>query len=158
MAEAWRVVVGSDEAGFEYKEAIKADLRADARVAEVIDVGVNDKGATTAYPAVAIAAANALGAGQADRAVLVCGTGIGMAITANKAPGIRAAVVHDSFSGERAALSNDVQVITLGQRVIGLDLARRLVHEWLGYHFDPGSASARKIELIDRYEHTESEL
>jgi ribose 5-phosphate isomerase B len=78
-----------------------------------------------------------------------------MAITANKAPGIRAAVVHDSYSGERSALSNDCHVITLGQRVIGLSLARRLVSEWLGYHFDPRSPSAQKIELIDRYEQTE---
>jgi ribose 5-phosphate isomerase B len=70
---------------------------------------------------------------------LICGTGLGVAIAANKVTGIRAVTAHDSFSVERAVLSNDAQVLCLGQRVIGLELARRLVKEWLGYRFDPVS-------------------
>ena len=95
----------------------------------------------SSYPSVAIAAGEKITAGEADRAILVCGTGIGVAIAANKVPGIRATVAHDSFSVERSILSNDCQILTLGQRVIGLQLARRLAKEWLGYVFDPTSPS-----------------
>jgi ribose 5-phosphate isomerase B len=72
-----------------------------------------------------------------------------MAIAANKVPGIRAVTAHDSFSVERAVLSNDAQVLALGQRVVGLELARRLVREWLGYRFDPTSPSAAKVARIE---------
>ena len=76
----------------------------------------------------------------------------GVAISANKVPGVRAVTAHDSFSVERAVLSNDAQVLCFGQRVIGIELARRLVREWLGYHFDPASASAAKVAAIGGYE------
>lgn len=147
----WRVVVGSDDAGFDYKERLKADLENDPRVAEVVDVGVDAEGHTP-YAAVAIAAAELIANRSADRALLVCGTGLGVAIAANKVPGVRAVTAHDSFSVERAVLSNNAQVLTLGQRVIGLELARRLVHEWLGYEFDPTSPSADKLAVLDQYE------
>jgi ribose 5-phosphate isomerase B len=90
--------------------------------------------------------------GKADRALLVCGTGLGVAISANKVPGIRAVTAHDSFSVERSVLSNDAQVLCFGQRVVGIELARRLAKEWLGYRFDPESASAAKVAAIVRYE------
>ena len=90
--------------------------------------------------------------GQADRAILFCGTGIGVAIAANKVDGIRAATAHDSFSVERSVLSNDCQVLTMGQRVVGLELARRLAREWIGYTFDPSSASADKVKVLTGYE------
>ncbi|MGV8851538.1 MAG: ribose-5-phosphate isomerase [Rhodoglobus sp.] len=155
MAPTWRVVVGSDEAGFQYKEALKADLENDPRVSEVIDVGVDAEG-STAYPAVAIAAAEKVRDGGADRALLVCGTGLGVAIAANKVPGIRAVTAHDSFSVERSVLSNNAQILTFGQRVVGIELARRLAKEWLGYEFDSSSASADKVAEIERYESTGS--
>jgi ribose 5-phosphate isomerase B len=151
MTELWRIVVGGDDAGLGYKNALKADLEADPRVAEVIDVGVNAE-QTTAYPHVAVAAARAVSDGRADRALLVCGTGLGMAISANKVPGIRAVTAHDSFSVERSVLSNDAQVLCFGQRVIGIELARRLAREWLDYRFDDSSASAAKVSVIDSYE------
>ncbi len=151
MSDRLRIVVGSDDAGLRYKEALKADLRADDRVAEVTDVGVGAE-QTTAYPHVAVAAARMVADGRADRALLVCGTGLGVAISANKVPGIRAVTAHDSFSVERSVLSNDAQVLCLGERVIGLELARRLAREWLGYRFDPGSASAAKVDAIKGYE------
>ncbi len=151
MGERWRIVIGSDDAGVEYKEALKADLDADRRVAEVVDVGVA-RGESCSYPLIAIAAARLVVEGRADRALLICGTGLGVAISANKVPGIRAVTAHDSYSVERSVLSNDAQVLCMGQRVIGLELARRLVREWLGYHFDKGSASAAKLEAIASYE------
>jgi ribose 5-phosphate isomerase B len=91
-------------------------------------------------------------AGEADRAILVCGTGIGVAIAGNKVPGIRATVAHDSFSVERSVLSNDCQILTFGQRVIRLQLARRLALEWLDYVFDPTSPSGPKVAEISEYE------
>lgn len=153
MHKPLRVIVGSDDAGADYKDAIKADLLADPRVAQVRDVTEESVvGPGAAYPRVAIAAAEVIAAGEADRAVLVCGTGIGMAIAANKVPGVRATVAHDSFSVERSILSNNCQVLTLGERVVGLQLARRLVSEWLGYEFDPASPSEEKVSLIETYE------
>ena len=155
MTRTWRVVVGSDDAGFQYKEALKADLENDPRVSEVIDVGVGAD-AGTSYPVVAIAAAEKVRDGEADRALLVCGTGLGVAIAANKVPGIRAVTAHDSYSVERSVLSNNAQVLTFGQRVVGLELARRLAREWLGYEFDESSASAEKVAVINGYEVTGS--
>lgn len=90
--------------------------------------------------------------GQADRALLVCGTGLGVAIAANKVPGVRAVTAHDSFSVERSVLSNNAQVLTFGQRVVGLELARRLAREWLTYRFDEESPSAEKVRILDGYE------
>jgi ribose 5-phosphate isomerase B len=146
-----RIVVGCDDAGYEYKEALKGDLLADDRVADVIDVGVGSD-EHTAYPHVAVAAARLVAEGRADRGLLVCGTGLGVAISANKVPGVRAVTAHDGFSVERSVLSNNAQVLCFGQRVIGLELARRLAREWLGYEFDQNSASADKVEAICGYE------
>lgn len=148
---ALRIVIGSDDAGFEYKERIKADLLTDDLVAEVVDVGVDAAGRTH-YPQIAITAAEKVAAGEADRAILICGTGLGVAIAANKVAGIRAVTAHDSFSVERSILSNDAQVLCMGQRVIGIELARRLAREWLAYQFDATSASAEKVEAICAYE------
>jgi ribose 5-phosphate isomerase B len=90
--------------------------------------------------------------GEADRALLICGTGLGMAISANKVPGVRAVTAHDSFSVERAILSNNAQILCLGQRVIGIELARRLIKEWLSYRFDASSKSSIKLAVISSYE------
>ena len=141
MADKLRIVVGSDCAGIRYKDVLADQLRNDDRVTDVIDVG-EDVDEDTHYPHIAVAAARLISEGKADRALLVCGTGLGVAISANKVPGIRAVTAHDSFSVERAVLSNDAQVLCMGERVVGLEVARRLPREWLGYHFDPNSASA----------------
>ena len=146
-----RIVVGADDAGFEYKEALRADLEASPDVEDVIDVGVDAEGHTP-YPTIAIAAAELVASGRADRALLVCGTGLGVAISANKVPGVRAVTAHDSLSVERSVLSNNAQVLTFGQRVIGLELARRLAREWLTYRFDESSPSASKVAVLTRYE------
>lgn len=155
MADQLRLVIGSDDAGFDYKEILKKDLEGNDGVASVVDVGVDADG-HTAYPKVAIAAAELVAKGEADRALLICGTGLGVAISANKVSGIRAVTAHDSYSVERSVLSNDAQVLCMGQRVVGIELARRLVREWLTYRFDPSSASAQKVAVIDEYETTGS--
>ncbi|MFF0372203.1 ribose-5-phosphate isomerase [Micromonospora sp. NPDC005087] len=152
MAETkLRIVVGSDDAGVRYKEALSRDLKADDRVSEVIDVGI-DLDEHTYYPHIAVAAAHLITEGKADRALLICGTGLGVAISANKISGIRAVTAHDSYSVERSVLSNDAQVLCFGERVVGLELARRLAKEWLDYRFDPQSASAAKVAAINDYE------
>lgn len=152
MTNSLRIVVGSDDAGLIYKDILRADLEADPRVSSVHDVGVHATDLQGTYPEIAVAAARMVAAGEADRALLVCGTGLGVAITANKVPGIRAVTAHDSYSVERSVLSNNAQVLTLGQRVIGIELARRLVHEWLTYRFDEESPSAAKVAAISCYE------
>ena len=111
----------------------------------------------TAYPTRAAEAARLVAQGKADRALLVCGTGLGVAITANKIRGIRAVTAHDSFSVERSVLSNNAQVLCMGERVVGLELARRLATEWLGYEFDARSASAKKVAEISQLEAADAE-
>lgn len=151
-AKPLRIAIGSDDAGVNYKKAIAADLEADSRVASVTDVGVAETADKTAYPHIAVDAAKLINEGKADRAILICGTGLGVAISANKVPGIRAVTAHDSFSVERAVLSNDAQVLCMGERVVGIELARRLAKEWIGYKFDPNSASAKKVQAITDHE------
>jgi ribose 5-phosphate isomerase B len=148
-----RIVIGCDDAGFDYKEILKKDLEANGLVASVVDVGVDADGHTP-YPTVAIAAAELVASGEADRALLFCGTGLGVAISANKVAGIRAVTAHDSFSVERSVLSNNAQVLCMGQRVVGIEVARRNVREWLTYRFDENSASADKVAVLDAYEST----
>ncbi|MFF9505154.1 RpiB/LacA/LacB family sugar-phosphate isomerase [Streptomyces sp. NPDC014656] len=146
-----RLVIGSDDAGRPYKDALADDLRADTRVAVVRDIGVGDQ-SRAPYPRIALAAAEHVAAGRADRALLVCHTGLGMAIAANKVPGVRAVTAHDVVSVRAAVLSNDAQVLALGQGVIGLALARRLVDEWLAHRFVPGASAAVKLAAIGDYE------
>ncbi|MCU1597688.1 MAG: ribose 5-phosphate isomerase [Actinomycetota bacterium] len=155
MTTGLRIIVGSDDAGYDYKTALKALLEQDPRVSQVIDAGVDAEG-HTAYPHVAVAAARVVAAGEADRALLFCGTGLGVAISANKVAGIRAVTAHDSYSVERSVLSNNAQVLCMGQRVIGLELAKMLVDQWLNYRFDPESASAAKVDAICSYEPQEA--
>jgi ribose 5-phosphate isomerase B len=151
MSEQLRIVVGSDDAGYRYKTALKAMLEADPRVSAVIDVGVGEVAASD-YPEIAVEAAGRVAAGEADRALLICGTGLGMAISANKVAGIRAVTAHDSYSVSRAVLSNNAQVLAMGERVIGLELAKQLVDQWLNYRFDDASASAVKVAAITAFE------
>ena len=88
--------------------------------------------------------------GKYDRAILCCGTGIGVCISANKIPGIRAALTHDTYSAERAAKSNNAQIITLGARVIGPELAKTIVDTWLSSEFDQKGSSAANVEAINK--------
>jgi ribose 5-phosphate isomerase B len=156
----WRLGIGSDGAGLELKEGLRKLLAEHGRVASVIDFGVGDDASTVPYPEIGVTVAEAVARGEIDRAVLVCGTGIGMAISANKVPGVRATVAYDPYSVERSVLSNNCQVLALGSRVIALPLAAHIVDEWLSYEFDPKSASAAKVAAISDYErsHTPARL
>ncbi|GAA3874485.1 ribose-5-phosphate isomerase [Leifsonia kafniensis] len=145
------IIIGADDAGYSYKEILKSDLEASPLVASVIDIGV-DESSHTPYPSVAIEAASLVAAGRADRALLICGTGLGMAIAANKVSSIRAVTAHDAYSVERGVLSNNAQILAFGQRVIGIEVARRLTQEWLRYRFDDSSASADKVQLITDFD------
>lgn len=149
-----RIAVAADNAGVALKNALAELMRGDDRVAEVVDFGVPDESDDRAYPLLGLAAAQAVAEGRVDRGVLVCGTGIGMAISANKVEGIRATVAHDSYSAERSIRSNDCQVLCMGGRVIGPELAKKIVEEWLGHEFDPDSASAAKVAHITDFERT----
>jgi ribose 5-phosphate isomerase B len=150
----FRVGLATDDAAVVLRDFLAGVLQADARVAEVIDFGVRDSDDHTPYPIPCIRAAEAIRDGRIDRAVVLGGTGLGEAISANKVRGVRAAVATDPFSLERSVLSNNCQVLALGERVVGLPLAARLVTDWLGYTFDPASPSAAKVAIIEQYEST----
>lgn len=145
-----RIVVGSDDAGADYRKLFSEELRHDPRVQGVIEVEMADG---EHYPDVAVLAASLVADGHADRALLFCGTGLGVAMSANKVHGIRAVTAHDSYSVERSVLSNNAQVLCMGQRVIGIELARRLIREWLDYRFDPNSHSAVNVDALAKYDH-----
>lgn len=140
-----RIAIGCDEAGFELKEEIKKHII--KKSMEIIDFGTNQD-EVVLYPEKAQQVAEAIARGDFDRGILICGTGIGMAITANKVPGIRAAVCHDPYSAERARKSNNAQILTMGQRVIGPELAKAIVDIWLNSEFS-GGGSLPKVQKID---------
>jgi ribose 5-phosphate isomerase B len=149
MDDRWRIVIGSDAAGHVYRDALKADLDADPRVAETIDVDdLVDLGRLETYVQVATVAAREVTEGRADRALLICGSGLGVAMSANKVPGIRAVTASDSSGVERSVLDNDAQVLCFGQQVICLEVARRLAREWLDYRFNP--RLAHNVVVIGR--------
>lgn len=150
-SQRYVLAVGADNAGADLKNIIKQAIEKDDRL-DVVDYGVADASDETAYPHIGLRVAQAITGGDARRGVLICGTGIGMAVSANKVAGIRATVAHDSYSVERSVLSNNCQILTLGARVIGPELAIRLVREWLSYEFDESSASAEKVAVISDYE------
>ena len=142
------IAIGADDAAFELKVKIVEYLRS-------AGIPVHDYGTFSAdpslYPDIALAVAQAVAAGKHDRGILMCGTGIGVAITANKVPGIRAAVCHDPYSTERSRKSNDCQIMTMGSRVIGDELAKSLVDIWLAADFQ-GGPSALKVDRIKEIE------
>lgn len=143
-----RIALGCDEAAYYLKESIKKYLIDLGE--EVEDFGVYDI-EPSLYPDVAVIVAKSIVNGKNERGILLCGTGIGMAITANKVPGIRAAVCHDVYSAERSRKSNDAQIMTIGARVIGEELAKSLVSIWLKSEFQNGGSTA-KINRISEYE------
>jgi ribose 5-phosphate isomerase B len=140
-----KIAVGSDHHGLQMKDQLKEHLLG-------LGHDVHDHGCFTAdevdYPDVAVAVAESVASGGAERGVLVCGTGIGMAIAACKVPGVRAAAVSDPYSAERAQKSNNAQVLCLGAKVVGAEVAPLLVDHWLNSEFQ-GGASARKVAKID---------
>ena len=143
-----KLAIGCDEAAYELKQILKKHMTDAGH--EVTDFGTHDA-QPVLYPDVAFAVAEQVASGGFERALLLCGTGIGMAISANKVRGIRAAQCHDTYSAERASRSNDAQIITIGARVVGPELAKAIVDAWLRSDFD-GGRSQPKVDLIHAYE------
>ena len=140
--------IGADDAGAPLKEHLASYLRDHGY--DVVDYG-NAERDDEDYPDVAERVAEGVADGRHERALLVCGTGLGMAITANKVPGVRAATAHDPYSAERARKSNDAQVLTMGARVIAPQAAELVLEHWLQSEFQ-GGGSAPKVEKMNAVE------
>lgn len=139
-----KIAIGADSAGKPLLDVIAAHL------ATKPDITVTDLSQAGYYADLSQKLALTILDGQNDRGILFCGTGIGVSISANKVPGIRAALTHDTYSADRAAKSNNAQIITMGARVIGPELAKAIVDAWLAATFDPQGPSASNVEAIDR--------
>jgi ribose 5-phosphate isomerase B len=138
------IVVGADHNGWRLKDALADHLR--SKGFTVVDIGVNSDEPVN-YPAIGMKLAEMVRDGKFDRGILICGTGAGMAIVANKVPGVRAVCIHDPYTAERARASNDAQVVTLGSQVIGLSAAKKLIDIWLESEFE-GGRSLPKVAMI----------
>lgn len=137
-----KIVIGCDNAAVEMKNMVRDYVRSLGWEAE--DAGVESAEDDTYYPLVAKRVCERIMAsGYEKQGILICGTGIGMAMTANKFPGIFAAVCHENFSAERAKLSNNANVLCLGARVIGSELAKKIVKEWLSLTFQDGRSTPK---------------
>ena len=139
-----KIALAADSAGKPLIDVIEVHLKARGEHA------VTNLSAGGFYADLSASVGRAVVAGQFDRAILCCGTGIGVCISANKVPGIRAALTHDTYSAERAARSNNAQIITMGARVIGPELAKAIADAWLAAAFDPNGSSAANVAAIDR--------
>lgn len=141
-----KIAIGADHGGFSLKEDIKQLL--DELGYEYQDFGTHSRDSVD-YPDVAVPVAQAVAAGQFDRGILICGTGIGIGIAANKVKGIRAALVHDTFSAHASREHNDANILTMGERVIGPGLARDIVKIWLSTEFEGGRHERRVTKIMD---------
>lgn len=146
MQHTYRIAIGADDAGTVMKDAMIGYLTGHGY--PVTDMSAS---ATEDYPDVAERVARSVARGEHERAVLICGTGIGMAIAANKVPGIRAAQIPDSYSAERARKSNDAQIACFGNRTMGVEAALVCLQHWLVAEF-AGGGSAPKVEKIKQVE------
>jgi ribose 5-phosphate isomerase B len=140
-----KIAMGADHGGFGLKDELAARLQSQGH--EVIDLGTNGS-ASVDYPDFAHAVAEQVAAGTADRGILVCGTGQGMAMAANKVPGVRAGVVSDTFSARMIAEHNDARILCIGARVVGASLAADIVDSYLGASFE-GGRHTRRVGKID---------
>ena len=138
-----KIALGGDSAGKPLIDVIEAHLRTKA------GLEVENLSQPGYYADLSAVVAGRVMDGKYDRAILCCGTGIGVCIAANKIPGIRAALTHDTYSAERAAKSNNAQIITMGARVIGPELAKAIVDTWLAAEFDPQGPSAANVDAVN---------
>ncbi len=150
------IVIGSDHNGMELKNLLRDYMISLGY--QVVDYGVNE-GTPVDYPDVAAPLAEAVAEKKFDRGVLICGTGAGMAIVANKIPGVRAVCVMDPYTAERAIASNNAQIITFGSQVLGPDAAKVLLKIWLDSEFQGGRSAPKvaKIEALDQKYHTKGD-
>lgn len=148
MSGKGKVVVGADHLGLDLKNVLRDHLAGQGF--EVIDMGVADA-TPMDYPDIALAVAERVAAGDFDRGVLVCGTGAGVAVTANKVPGVIAVQVADAYTAERARASNNAQLITMGALTVGPALAKKLVDAFMAAEFQGGGSAqkVRKMHAVD---------
>jgi D-erythrulose 4-phosphate isomerase len=139
-----KIAIGADSAGKPLLDVIEAHL------ATKKDLAVSNLSQSGFYADLSAKLAQTIVDGENERGILICGTGIGVSIAANKVPGIRAALTHDTYSAERAAKSNNAQIITMGARVIGPELAKSIVDAFLASEFDPNGPSAGNVDAINR--------
>jgi ribose 5-phosphate isomerase B len=144
-----RVVLGADHAGFALKQEIADDLR--RRGHDVLDVGTNSTEPVD-YPDSAEAVGRAVTDGRAERGVLVCGSGVGASVAANKLPGVRAAVCHDAYSAHQGVEHDDMNVLVLGGRIIGSALAHELVEAYLAARFSGDERHVRRLDKVKALE------
>ena len=140
-----RIAIGSDHAGFHLKSTLIGTLRGGGH--EVVDVGT-DSDAAVDYPDYAEAVAVLVRGGQADRGVMVCGSGVGASVAANKVPGIRAAICHDSYSAHQGVEHDDMNILVLGGRIVGPALAAEVLEAFLGARFSNEERHCRRIGKI----------
>lgn len=140
-----RIAVGNDEAAIGLRNVLAEHLRERGFAVDLY--GPSTESDPVDYPDVAVDVARRVADGGYDRALLLCGTGIGMAIAANKVPGVRAAQAADTYSAQRARKSNDAQVLTLGARTVGPELARSIVDAWLGSEYEGGRSAPKVAKL-----------
>ena len=143
-----KLAIAGDSAGAPLAKVLAEYLTGKSGL-DVSEVSNPPEGAEPFYANLADRVANGVLDGTYDRAILCCGTGIGVALSANKVPGIRAAQTHDTYSAERAALSNNAQIITMGARVIGTELAKSIADAFLACEFDQNGRSAGNVDAID---------
>src|SRR5438128_11235664 len=141
-----RVAIGSDHAGFALKEEISEKLRALGH--DVTDVGAHSYVATDDYPDFAEVVGKAVLDGRAERGVLICGSGVGASVAANKLPGIRAGMCHDTYSAHQGVEHDDINVLVLGSRVVGIKLAEDLVKAFLGARFTNEERHVRRLGKV----------
>lgn len=144
-----RVVVGADHAGFALKQTLAEFVRNAGH--EVRDVGTTSE-APVDYPDFAEAVAKVIAAGGAERGVLICGSGVGASVAANKVPGIRAGLCHDTYSAHQGVEHDDMNVLVLGSRIIGVELAKELVRSFLGARFTGEERHLRRLNKIKAIE------
>ena len=140
-----RVVIGSDHAGYELKELLAAELRGQGY--DVLDVGTCSTAAVD-YPDYAEKLGLAIVGGEAERGVLICGSGVGASIAANKIPGVRAAICHDTYSGHQGVEHDDMNVLVLGGRIIGSEVAREVMYAFLRANFTGEERHLRRLNKV----------
>lgn len=146
-----RIAIGADHAGFMMKEELAAEIRKLGH--DLLDVGAHHEDPSDDYPDFAEAVGKALMEGKAERGVLICGSGVGVSVAANKMPGIRAAVCHDAYSAHQGVEHDNMNVLVLGSRIIGPELARELVRTYLAARFTNEERHCRRLAKVDDIEH-----
>lgn len=141
-----KIAIGVDHAAFPYKDPIRQAVEAMGH--EVLDLGTNSE-ASVDYPRYALAVARAVRSGEADLGIFLCGTGIGGSIAANKVPGIRAALCHEAYTARMSRLHNNANVLCIGARVVGLNLAIEIVQTWLTSPWSGEARHARRLQMIE---------